>query len=183
MGVLGILLALQDWSPLGGFEAASHDFFSTSIVERLGLRLSVFDDLTFEVYPKLPFAQGRARWRGETVDVAFASAARIHDVQLRLGMSLPFVPDAILAREEDVETTSFAFAGAAYTWRVAEEVELGLQLELNTTSFHARDLLQRHPASAALGLRACGWEAGFGVGADRMEGWDWMAYLGLALRF
>lgn len=182
MGILAVVLALQDWSPLDGFDAAAHDFFSTSVAERLGLRLG-----GLEIAPKIPFAQGRDRWRGETVDVALSGAARLGDVQLRLGMSMPFVPDDILAREPEVETRAFPFAGAAFTWSVGEAVSLGAELELNTCAFGEEDLLRRHPLSAAFGARAV-WgaltlDAGLGLGVDRLEGWDPVVYVGIWLKF
>lgn len=185
--VVALLLSLQDWSPRRGFDGAAHDFFSTSTAERLGVELRLSDDVDLAVYPKLPFAEGRGRWRGESIDIALAGVLRFDGFRFELGASLPFVPDEILARETDVDVAAIAFAGAGVAWEVGDAVALGVQVELNSSAFGEAELLRRHPASVTCGLRAA-WgaltlEGGFGVGIDRLEGWPHMAYVGLTLRF
>jgi hypothetical protein len=197
MGVVVLALALQDWSPLRGFDQAAHDFFAVSTAESLGARLDVWDvdaqgfDLDLAVFPKIGFARGRAPYRGDVTDLALAAVAVVPldfaDLRVQVGASWPAVPDVILARERDVRAQSFGFAGAGLEWEIADGLRFGVELELNGAAFRDVDLLQRHPASGVAGLHAV-WgrarlDAGVGLGADRVEGWPWMAFLGLTISF
>jgi hypothetical protein len=186
MGVLFCLaLAVQDdWSPLRSFDLAARDFYSSRCVDDLGVRLRVWDadaqsfDLSLDVSAKIPFERERDLLRAGTTDVALAAVARFPaGVHVEIGTTLPW------GEAEDVDLASFAFVGAGLTWRLSDTVTAGFQLEVNTSAFRDVDVLNRHPASAVFGLHALGFEAGLGIGVDRIAGYPWMAYVGVAIRF
>jgi hypothetical protein len=197
MGWFIAAVLCQEWSPLRSFDVAARDFFSSSTSDRLGATLDLWDadaqgfDFSLAVFPKVPFAPCREPYRGELTEIALAAGARIPagdvDIQFQLGASFPHVADDIFAREPDVELSSFAFAGAGFTWRVGDAVALGFQLEANTCAFRDVDLLQRHPASAVFGVHArrgaLVFDAGLGTGFDRIAGYPWMAYVSIGVRF
>jgi len=197
MGLVVLALALQDWSPLRGFDQAAHDFFATSTAERLGAKLDVWDvdaqgfDLDLAVFPKLGFARGRVPYRGDVTDIGLAAVGTLPlegaELQLHVGASFPSLPDVIEAREPAARAESFAFIGAGLAWEVDDRLRLGVQMELNGAALREADLFQRHPASAVFGLHAlrgrARLDAGVGLGVDRLEGWPWMAYVGVSVTF
>ncbi|HEX7899419.1 MAG TPA: hypothetical protein VF950_16755, partial [Planctomycetota bacterium] len=142
-------------------------------------------DFSLAAFAKVPFGRDHAYGQEEPPDIALAGLARVpvgsSSFHLHLGATLPFFD------EPAVPLASFAFAGAGFTWDVADGVSLGVQVEANTCAFRDVDLLQRHPASAVFGLRAVRgprvFEAGLGTGFDRMSGYPWMAWFSLALEF
>ena len=197
MGWFIAAVLCQEWSPLRSFDVASRDFFASSLSDRLGAKLDLWDagaqgfDFSLAVIPKVPFAPCREPYRGEMTEIALTAGARVPagdvDLLFQVGGSFPHVADEILAREPDVELASFAFLGAGLTWRPSDTVTLGVQLEANTCAFRDVDLLQRHPASAVFGARAA-WgdlvfEAGLGSGFDRVAGYPWMAYASVGIKF
>ena len=192
---------LLDWSPLRSFDAAAFAFFTGEEAPDpgygVGAKLRVWDaeaqsfDLSLAGFAKIPFGRDRALPYGDLTDVALAAVARIpvgpSAFHLHLGTTVPFGQEDLARRAPDAELASFAFAGAGFSWRVADAVAFGVQVEANTSAFRDVDLLQRHPASAVFGARAI-WgdlvfEAGLGAGFDRMSGTPWMAFASVGLRF
>lgn len=192
---------LLDWSPLRGLDTAAFTFFTGEEAPDqgygVGAKLRVWDadaqsfDLSLAAFAKIPFGRDRALPYGDLTDVALAALARVPlgqgALHFSFGATVPFGQEDLLRRAPEAQLASFAFAGAGYTWRVADVVALGFQIEANTSAFGDVDLLQRHPASAVFGAKAI-WgdlvfEAGLGTGFDRMSGTPWMAFASVGIQF
>lgn len=163
----------------------------------LGAKLQLWEaadrgfDFALASFVKIPFGRDRDLTHAGTTDVALAGLARfpvgLGAFHLQLGATVPFGEQNLFNETEDVSLTPFAFGGIGFTWRVADTVAVGIQVEGNTSAFRGVDFLDKHPASAVVGTRVL-WgpailETGFGAGFDWSASYQWMGFMSVGFVF
>lgn len=163
----------------------------------LGAKLQLWDavdrgfDFALASYVKIPFGRSRDLTHAGTTDVALSGLARVPvgrgSFHFQLGATVPFGEQNLFNEREDVALAPFAFGGAGFTWRVAETVAVGIQVEGNTSAFRSVDFLRKHPASAVVGTRIL-WgpavfEMGLGAGFDWSASYQWMGFASVGFVF